>query len=52
MSRPPEIESRLAVALASQTGWYSGASRMPLIRPIRLVAPAAADSAVRESKDG
>jgi hypothetical protein len=46
VSRPPEIACRLPVAFASHTGGYIGASRMSVKNPIRLVAPAAAASAV------
>jgi hypothetical protein len=46
---PPEAAARLAVALASQTGGYSGASRMSVSSPIRDVAPAATARTVSES---
>jgi hypothetical protein len=49
VSRPPDIASRLAAAFASHTGGYSGVSRIPLIRPIRDVAPAATASEVMVS---
>jgi hypothetical protein len=44
-----ETWSMVAATLARITGWYSGASRMLVIRPIRLVAPAAAARLTSES---
>jgi hypothetical protein len=43
------MASRLAVALASQTGGYAGPSRMSVNSPIRVVAPAATARLVSES---
>jgi hypothetical protein len=49
VSRPPESWSRLAVALASSAVGYTGASRISVNSPMRVVAPAAAASVVSES---